>query len=311
MKSTMFLNNITCIDHAYVDENGKINGMSYNLCVEIVGEVDETEQVVIDFSGCKKAIKHLVDESEHAIDHRLVLINGYSEYVMGEVENRARVQIDTPIFGAVATVDDWYQEITDVTLFENELNIPSDTKYMNYVTEYLEEMLLTQLKKLGYPVTHVAVELSESFDLPSWANTHVEFNYAHGLRSSSSYGCQNIAHGHRSFIAVDSMLNSRGRKVLKQIAEEMSGYIVWNENLQSEHELSYTSGRGNFYMCIDPEEMVVIPTETTVENLAEYIKNTYLDELQKIGVTRMWVSEGLSKGAVVDIQLNKALYTKQ
>lgn len=302
MKSTIFLQNITCIDHAFVDENGKINGMSYNLCAEIVGEVDETEQVVIDFSGCKKAIKHLVDDSEHAIDHRLVLIDGYSEYMLNQIDNRERVQVDTPVFSAVSTVNDWYQEIKDVSLFENELKIPSDTKYMNYVTEYLEEMLLEQLQEQGYPVTQVTVELSESFDLPSWAESHVELHYAHGLRSSSSYGCQNIAHGHRSYIAVDVKLNSRGRKVLKQIADEMSGYIVWSDNLKSEHEVSYTSNRGNFYLGIDPDEMIVIPTETTVENLAEYIKNTYIDELQMLGVTRMWVSEGLSKGSVIDIE---------
>lgn len=302
MKSTMFLNNITCIDHGYVDDKGKINGMSYNLCVEITGEVDETEQVVIDFSGCKKAIKHLVDESEFAVDHRLVLVDGYSEYLISDVDNRDRACIDTPIFSAVATVDDWYQIITDVSLFEENLLIPSDTKYMNYLTEYLEEMLLEQLAKQGYPVTCVVVELSEKFDLPTWAESHVEFHYAHGLRSSTSYGCQNIAHGHRSFIAVDVDLNSRGRKILKEIAEEMSGYIVWNENLLSENEVSYTSQRGNFYMNIDAEEMVVLPTETTVENLAAYIASEYQDALRSIGVSRLWVSEGLSKGSVVDIE---------
>ncbi|AJT60981.1 6-pyruvoyl tetrahydropterin synthase-like protein [Vibrio phage ValKK3] len=310
MKSTMFLNNITCIDHAYVDENGKINGMSYNLCVEITGEVDETEQVVIDFSGCKKAIKQLVDESEHAIDHRLVLVNGYSEYVLSDIENRDRTQIDSPLFTAVSSVNDWYQEIVDVSLFDTDLHIPSDTLYMNYLTEYLENMLLKQLKLQGYPVTHVTVELSESFDLPSWANTHVSFHYAHGLRSSSSYGCQNIAHGHRSFIAVDAMLNSRGRKVLKRIAEEMSGYIVWDDNLTAEGAVAYCSQRGNFYLNIDSEETIVINTETTVENLANYIAKTYEDEFQRMGVQRVWVSEGLSKGAVVDIKINKELLYK-
>ncbi|AGN30170.2 6-pyruvoyl tetrahydropterin synthase-like protein [Vibrio phage nt-1] len=305
MKSTMFLNNITVIDHAWVDDVGEINGNSYNLCVEITGEVDETEQVVIDFSGCKKAIKQLVDESKFALDHRLVIVDGFSDAVLSLVEDRDRIQINTPVFHAVSTVDDWYQVITPSELIEADFKIPSDSLYMNYVTEYLEDMLLTQLREQGYPVTYVAVELSEKFDLPSWANSHVEFNYAHGLRSSTSYGCQNIAHGHRSFIAVDNHLNSNGRKVLKRIAKEMSGYLAWSDNIRKEDEVSYTSQRGNFYLR--HENIKVIPTETTVENLASYIASTYEEDFQRMGVQRVWVSEGLSKGAVVDIKLNKAL----
>ncbi len=308
MKSTMFLNNITCIDHAWVDDMGEINGNSYNLCAEITGEVDETEQVVIDFSGCKKAIKHLVDESEFAIDHRLVIVDGFSDAVLSQVEDRLRMQVDTPVFHAVSTVNDWYQVIKPSELIETDFRIPSDSLYMSYVAEYLEDMLLEQLRKQGYPVTHVAVELSESFDLPSWANSHVEFNYAHGLRSSTSYGCQNIAHGHRSFIAVDQHLNSKGRKVLKRIAKEMSGYIAWSDNIRKEDEVSYKSQRGNFYMR--HENMIVIPTETTVENLANYIATTYEEEFQRMGVQRVWVSEGLSKGSVVDIKINKELLYK-
>ncbi|AUR85868.1 hypothetical protein NVP1081O_133 [Vibrio phage 1.081.O._10N.286.52.C2] len=304
MKSTMFLQNISVIDHAYVCDEGKINGMSYNLCVEITGEVDETEQVVIDFSGCKKAIKNLVDESEHAIDHKLVIIDGYSKAHLDTVENRDRTKITSPEFIAVASVEDWFKVVENITMFEDKHQIPSDVKYMNYLTQYLEDMLVEQLRALGYPVTEVLVELSEKFDLPSWANAHAEFNYAHGLRSSTSYGCQNIAHGHRSFIAVDVHLGTNGRKVLKRIAEEMTGYFAWSENIRSDDgAVSYTSQRGNFHLQI--QDPIIIPTETTVENLTAFIADKYMNELQDMGVERLWVSEGLSKGAVINIPLRK------
>lgn len=299
MKSTMFLNNITCIDHAWVDSLGEIHGNSYNLCAEITGEVDETEQVVIDFSGCKKEIKNLIDESEHAIDHRIVLIKGFSDYTLDLIKDE-RVRITTECFNATSTVDDWYQEIELITTNHHIHKLNMNDAYKFYLGVYIEAMLLKQLKLLGYPVTNVTVELSESFDLPVDANTHVAFNYAHGLRSSTSYGCQNIAHGHRSYIAIDSELNDAGMKLLKQIASEMSGYIAWKDNINDDGSVSYTSLRGNFYLM--HSKVLELPTETTVENLAEYIATTYNDTLRNsLGATRLWVSEGLSKGAVVDL----------
>ncbi len=297
MKSTMFLQNVTVIDHAWVDDKGEINGNSYNLCVEITGEIDEQEQVVIDFSGCKKAIKHLVDDSEFAIDHRLVVVNGLSDAIVGT--ESGKMHVDTPVFSAESTVSDWVQVIKPYQLFEKNLLIPVDTKYMNYVSEYLEQMLQEQLVKLGYPVTFVTVELSEKFDLPSWSESHVEFNYAHGLRSSTSYGCQNIAHGHRSFIAVDVKTGPTGRKELKRIAEEMSGYLAHADNIAGDRSVEYVSGRGYFRM--QHENTIWLPNETTVENLAEFIANKYRDEFEAMGASRLWVSEGLSKGAVVSL----------
>ena len=78
MRSTMFLSDVTVLDHAYIDDSGFIVGGSFHPCFNVSGEIDGTEQVVVDFSAIKKQIKALIDSKETGYDHKLWIIEGFS-----------------------------------------------------------------------------------------------------------------------------------------------------------------------------------------------------------------------------------------
>lgn len=55
-KSSIFLRNISVVDCAIVYPDGTIHGHSFHPNFIVTGDVDEQEQVVIDFSQCLSLI---------------------------------------------------------------------------------------------------------------------------------------------------------------------------------------------------------------------------------------------------------------
>ena len=282
--STMFLQNITVIDHAIIDEKGAPVGGSYNLSVEVEGELDPKEQVVVDFGTIKKLIKDLIDNSKYAIDHRLVVLNGFSKY--GTYTDG----LETPLM----TVSGQTDYITC---------IPFVKSIIGSFELYLKIMLEANLSKFG--VTKITPFLDDDFILPKESKLYSHFRYVHGLKSSTSYGCQNIAHGHRSFIATDFGTVSaydRGEigNLMDEMAEDMSGVLIFEDNLVGPGVIDYTCQRGDFKMVLDESvKHETFTHETTVENLLGHAQLVYGRRLKKLGVTKLWISEGLCKGASV------------
>ena len=68
---TMFFSQPTVIDHAYIDQEGRVVGGSFNPDFLVTGEIDPKEKVVIDFGTGKKQIKALIDHKEFGYDHKL------------------------------------------------------------------------------------------------------------------------------------------------------------------------------------------------------------------------------------------------
>jgi hypothetical protein len=69
-KSTMFLANLSVVDHAVLIPEGLIRGNSHNPSFEVSGVVDEVENVVCDFSTIKKRMKQLIDDHDMGFDHK-------------------------------------------------------------------------------------------------------------------------------------------------------------------------------------------------------------------------------------------------
>jgi hypothetical protein len=63
----------------------------------------------------------------------------------------------------------------------------------------------------------------------------------------------------------------------------------------------HTEARGRFYGAYTKAayKLAVLPTETTVEHLVDYVANKYSTALNDAGVEMVLMSEGLSKGACV------------
>ena len=318
MRSAMFLSDLTVVDHAYIDDHGKLIGGSFNPSFIVSGEVDEVEHVVVDFSTIKKDIKGLIDHNDFGFDHKLWIIDGWSHATIELMDNigEDRYLITTPF---------------------NEFNVPvnavkvidrSDASSYNVeeIGKAFEFFVAGELNRM-YPDVEIHVSCINNTNRHTIAddeagNLHTtEFRYAHGLKDSTSWGCQNIAHGHLSFVQVlnfnhniTGLLNLRCAII--DLAKE-NIIFVKRENVVVENEdnlyVSYQShSRGPFSATLGKEHqnIIVLDTETTIEHLVDFIADRLSDELQALVKADndpliLFVSEGLSKGACVRITKNQ------
>lgn len=296
MKSKLFLSDISVVDHGFINYRGQVIGGSFNPGFVVTGSVDETEKVVVDFSTIKKDLKKLIDRHvddaySNGFDHKVWFIEGYSQ-------------------GTCTLIDRYYHIATDACTLVLPIDAvkiitPIDGLEPTYSIEYIqkafEQYLTEELIKI-YPLVEVEVECFNNIDTHKINKTQIDFmfTYSHGLKDSTSYGCQNIAHGHLSFIQSEkSDVPVEHIRKMQQVASDLGGAVFINrENIvfqdDSVIQIQYTTERGEFFASYKTTEnkLIVLDTETTIEYLAEYVKNTY-------NVTGFYISEGLSKGCVV------------
>lgn len=292
----MFLNNLSVVDHAYIDQYGGIIGGSFNPSFLVEGDIDPIEKVVVDFSTIKKDIKKIIDDRDYGFDHKLWFIEGFSQGTCEIEDGRVNLETNHAI-----------------------LNLPLDAikiikgKNPSYETRWIGDVFAAHVREHLLPkYKNIKVYCNNNIDAhlyDSRSKNISYFSYVHGLKDSTSYGCQNIAHGHLSYVQLFSEQNQSPQVLGLQskIASDLNGMIfIKHENLiadtGSQFEIGYkTSQRGNFYAKIYGQRYIVLETETTIEFLADYIKNKYNKELIQVGCTSFFVSEGLSKGAYQQI----------
>jgi len=301
----MFLNNITAVDHAYIDDKGMIIGGAVNPTMFVSGEIDPVENVVVDFSTVKKDIKHIIDAKYSGFDHKLWIIEGYSLYTKSEETNEGRnVRIETPCVIIDAPIDA-YKFIKK--------NGPYPEDFKEQVAARMEIELVEELA-IKYPNVNISISLD--FDEGFWGNSRMDtpmmpFRYVHGLKDSTSWGCQNIAHGHLSYIAASGSNHLEAEMICQKIAAKLDKTIfIRSENIThvdiDKMVLGYETARGKFEMTIlngtfEFGSVTIIDTETTIEHLVSHIAEEYRDDLKAAGVRLLFVSEGLNKGAVAEI----------
>lgn len=300
--STLFLRNVTAIDHAFLDPiSGMPKGGSLQLSALVTGRVDPHEAVVVDFSKIKKAIKAIIDDNEHGFDHKLWIPDTYNTHYpqIDIYEEAGEIEISTPRFSTVCP--------TNAVRFVN----------LDDIAWSIQQHLKAELSVV-YPTVgiKVMVEVSEEMWIPpSMSKCAMSFRYVHGLKNSSSWGCQNINHGHLSWLAVcdkagqglfiPTEFYAKLRKDLNDV------YFVWDENILESNDrgmnIGYKCERGYFECAYGSNANIrVIDTDTTVENLAQWFVTNYRDdlttgELKQAGAHSVYVSEGLTKGAFAEI----------
>lgn len=299
-RSTMFLNNVTAIDYSYIDETGWVQGGSLNPHFTVSGEIDPVENVVIDFSTVKKIMKEVIDGKETGFDHKLWFVEAVSQGKVIETEDgyrveTAKVTIEVPknALKVIPTLDESYH------IFDREVGAA------------IEREVAAELNHL-YPTANieVAVQLKPEFIGSSFTSAGMHpFRYVHGLKNSTSWGCQNIAHGHYSYISADTQDEFATNLLLSKIANYFDNAVfIWKENCKETDDniyVHYETERGKFKMVIDKKhpytKSIFMNEETTVENIVEMIGKQFMNELLEAGVIDLFVSEGLNKGAVYSL----------
>lgn len=285
--SKIFLQNVTAIDHAYVNAEGFPIGGAFNLSVTLEGSTDNEEQVVLDFSTAKKRIKEAIDDSDTGIDHKLWVMNwGVIPPlpITGTFCEDAIVVFDFPY--DVSNLESWISGFLTATLHGSGI----------MVRAHLDEKFVLPLNKGEAP--------------------HCSFRYTHGLAYSTSYGCQNIVHGHLSYIQaemnhLDDIDYMAGEEVVFEISEFLHNkYLVNRSHVMNNGDLEdgrvlvqYKSrDRGFQEVVVDGDMVVILEDEPTIENIVKFIGVHFKEMLATSGIKSLYVSEGLSKGAVLKIE---------
>lgn len=291
------IRNFTQMDYAYIDNQGRVLGNSLHVSAVVTGEVDPVEKVVVDFSQCKKLLKELIDSPIYGYDHKL----------LGFIDSDCEFEAD--LDSNIQTVSNRTLAISGSGMFRA---CHTEHNYRDFAEHIGAFLTQTLSLRLNAPVT-VTVTLS---DVPVYRPEGLyqrEFHYVHGLKDSSSHGCQNIAHGHRSFFELigdiddwDIIDENFINKTVSDLARDLDNTIfVRKENVKLNTEEFITFGyesvsRGHFSMTVNKkhQKVIVLDTETTIEYLADYVADR-LAHLSEYGVEKIFVSEGLTKGAIV------------
>lgn len=313
MKTTsIYLSEITQIDHSFIDENGFVIGDSYNLSISVSGNITENERVICDFSQIKKLAKQAIDNEENGFDHKLwVLPYSKCEVIHNEVITVIKTpKVELTIPNSAVHVFKKYNSNKEANIIKNIESYLNEYFKNEYTFRcFLDRQVLTQFGQY-YP-----------------------FRYTHGLKNSSSRGCQNIAHGHYSFITIgvettskhpdftrfllDDMFDNYSAEeinyhaALTAVIDFFNNVIFINpDNIKETNSkyilLNYITSRGEFIMKIfngrNKQNVFITPEETTCELLIDVIIDKLKSQFQLLNIKpkkglALFLSEGLRKGS--------------
>lgn len=315
------LNNVTQVDMGYVDIDGVVQGLSFNPYITVEGPIDPDEQVIQDFGTIKKRIKEVIDDQVSGYDHKLIY--DPLECKVDPLYTGSLVSVKTKNGTMIAGSHLGFRPMKDISIRTTGMHI------YELMARELEGYLNRNIRPFRFTVnadTRITPMPANQLTPYGHAVTHgIGFSYTHGLPRSTSWGCQFIAHGHSSFIqllapalpdaphrhyTMDYLDYEADLELLHTITEALSeAYFVRKEDYQKvkgSHYVRYTSrSRGIFeyHMPEDTKKIIVLEKDTTIENIAEYIWTRWEDRFLNNNVSGIFVSEGLSKGALAGVRI--------
>lgn len=279
----LFVRDLTVIDFSYLCQQRGLLGESYIVDVELHGDLDQTS-MVFDFGLVKKVIKKAIDQ---LVDHKLAVpvLNSATQLLEGEIVqvlfNSAKglLQVASPS-EAFAMINAEKIDMAAVSAF---------------LTEQIKPLLPDNVTNL---VLQLRTEQVSGFS----------YHYTHGLKKHDG-NCQRIAHGHRSTIQIfeNGMLSPKLGKYWSERWEDI--YLATLEDqidasslryLKAESgalNFAYSSAQGYFEISLPASTCEVVPCDTTVECLADFIAGT-IKLSHQISSVKVVAFEGVGKGAI-------------
>ncbi|MCE0557949.1 MULTISPECIES: 6-carboxytetrahydropterin synthase [unclassified Motilimonas] len=284
----LFVKALTVIDSSYLDSERGMVGESYQVDVELDGRVND-QNMLLDFSLVKKQIKSIIDD---VVDHKLIVptqVAGTS--VVGTQQQQISFPLTTGEFIVLNGPAEAY------------CLLDLETVSLAGLTAYLEQVILSQLPD---NISGLKLHLShEKIDTPF-------YHYSHGLKKHDG-NCQRIAHGHRSRLDVflneqwDSALVTQWAQAWQDIylgSEEdivdVAALSIQCPQQQQSYCFQYTASQGLFELIIPQRLCQLLPLDTTIESLTEYLCHTIKADYPNSKVKVMGY-EGIGKGAIVEL----------
>jgi 6-pyruvoyl-tetrahydropterin synthase len=279
----LFVRDLTVIDFSYLCQQRGLLGESYIVDVELHGDLDATS-MVFDFGSVKKVIKKAIDQ---LVDHKLAY-PAQATCLTHRIEQDIDVLVWQSERGLIQIASPAQAHVAIDTLAINEQSVAE------FLVAQIKPLLPSNVQTLSF---HLRAEKSASF----------YYHYSHGLKKHDG-NCQRIAHGHRSTIEIyqNGMLSPRLNKYWTerwqdiylataedQIAAEQCRYLKANTG---DWCFQYQAPQGHFEITIPPAHCEIVPCDTTVECLADYIA-AQLQQLEAASY-KVVAYEGVGKGAI-------------
>ena len=276
----LFVNNLTVIDFSYFDNQRGILGESWNVDIELSGELDH-QGMVFDFGHVKKQIKSIIDSE---LDHRFVITKHAKNFEVKQNGSSCELNWQN-VMGS-------YQHISP-----NDAILILDIKTVNpkSIASYLQEVIL---KELPDNIKDVSIKLSqEEID-------GAYYHYSHGLKKHDG-NCQRIVHGHRSKIEIYE--NHQRNQSLEDYwsACFRNIYIGTREDISNETDIdnkahitfSYKAQQGDFSVTLPKKRVYILDSDTTVELIADHIAKACTAKTPN-NHYRVKAFEGIGKGSI-------------
>lgn len=293
--TSIFIKNLTILDAAVLDNACGPLGQSWFVDVVLSGPKNE-EGVVIDFAKGKRRVKEIIDLH---FDHRLFVGENHfrSENGRGQVWLNFfdKKNANENLFFALDTYEN------GLVVFPSSCANTHPT--INEIELAIETRVLNEMRPL---VNAVKIKLRQH-EQRTESNY---FTYTHSLRQHDG-NCQRF-HGHSNIVEVlkngvfDPMLSA-------DVAAKLDGcYLISNDYLASFSDTAfskinafsrnenvvgvrYQGSQGEVVAIVPKSKLIVLPTESTIENISEFIKKSFLQNDPSLQVIAY---EGIQKGAL-------------
>ncbi len=280
----LFVQDLTVIDFSYLHKQRGMLGESFIVDVELHGGLDETA-MVFDFAKVKKVIKQAIDQ---LVDHKLAIAADCSALTKQQVAEMTVVSYQT----ARGTLQLACPPSAFAFIPASEINEQSVAAFL---VAQIKPLLPDNVEKL---VLTLRPEQMKGF----------YYHYSHGLKKHDG-NCQRIAHDHRSTIQIyaDGMLSPRLNKAwcerwqdiyLGSQSDQVSAkQLTYLTPAAGDLSFRYQASQGWFELCIPKQHCELVPCDTTVECLADYIAEQ-LKAADSSKSYKVVAYEGVGKGAI-------------
>lgn len=284
----LFVKDLTVIDFSYLCPKRGMVGESWIVDVLLEGGLDE-QNMVLDFAKVKRTIKQTIDA---VADHRLLVPTACSG-VRWQQGDRVWMDFDSQLGEIHLACPSQAFALVPT----EEIDIPSVNAFLQ---KALRETLPANVEGITLTLRH------EILDTPY-------YHYSHGLRKHDG-NCQRIAHGHRSPVNVfengnpapkwDEYWAKRWHDIYLGSEEDLVSVKTLNLSPQkritddSHYGFHYQAPQGDFQLAMPKVCCDLIPHDTTVELLADYMATTLAAKVPTSQFTVV-AYEGVGKGAIV------------
>lgn len=274
----LFVNRLTHIDVSlWCPERGLV-GASWRVDAELDGELGD-DGMLFDFGEVKPWIKSRLDGG---IDHTLVIPTDAPGVSVSDCAEGVCVRTSSPYSMVVRGPRQAFTFLPWSRITPDNLAL--------HLSEGLSRRPPPRVERITLALSDEAID-------------GAAYTYSHGLRRHQG-NCQRIAHGHRSRLEIHQhgqrqpVLEARYADWLADSYLVDRGDVITDGEDPSRLTTAYRSPQGQFRLSLPRERCRILPTATTVEQIASWLA----DEIARATATatRVRAFEGIDKGATAE-----------